>query len=511
MSLKNAKIVFRNKWVKIIAALLLSFLMVLSISSISPRKNVEKDIPVERFSAYLDEKIPYLMANYKIPGVSIAILKEGKTVWMNAYGYASIEEKREMTTDTYLRVQSISKPVTAWGVMRLIEQGKIGLDQPINQYIKEWQFPESSFSLGNVTVRQLLSHTSGLALGDFFNFYAPDKEVPSLRESLYKEVRIIQETGSAFFYSNVGFNLLELLIEEATGLDFAEYMEKKVLLPLGMKHSSFVWSNTFEPPVPNGYDLHGKVIPVYVYPEKASGGLFATVEDIATFLRAGMKDFSNNHQVLNPESIDLLYEPMVEDLGMYSLVFDGYGLGHYIEDLSGDKKAVSHGGQGTGWMTHFHSVPETGDGIVILTNSQRSWPFIASILSDWAKWNGFSPIGMERILLGQYLLWAIIGIIWFLVILQILFIGEGLALRRRQFRPFSKQSLFLRLVQFVISIALVSILLWSINQDYLFISSIFPIASVWLGISLFASAVILLLCAFFPARSEDLMSKTYKK
>jgi CubicO group peptidase (beta-lactamase class C family) len=95
-----------------------------------------------------------------------------------------------------------------------------------------------------------------------------------------------------------------------------------------------------------------------------------------------MKDFSDSHQVLKQENIDLLYEPMVGDLGMYGLVFDGYGLGYYMEDLSGAKKAVSQRGQETGWMMHFHSVPETGDGIVILTNSQCSWPFIAFILSD---------------------------------------------------------------------------------------------------------------------------------
>ena len=119
---------------------------------------------------------------------------------------------------------------------------------------------------------------------------------------------------------------------------------------------------------------------VYLYPSKASGGLFATARDIARFAAACM----NENSVLSGESIKLLYAPQSHKIGIYGLIFEAYGFGHYIEKLPNGALSVSHGGQGNGIMTHFQAVLETGDAIVILTNSQRSWPFIAYVLSDWA-------------------------------------------------------------------------------------------------------------------------------
>ncbi len=383
-TVKQNRGIFKRSLTTVLIFIVLGVSVVISTT----QYKVEKQTSLESFTAYLDERIPALMKGYDIPGVNIALVKKGRMVWSKAYGYADLEAGRKMTTDTYCRVESISKSVTAWGVVKLLEQGKIELDKPVKLYIINWEFPESDYSTGKVTIRQLLSHTAGMPLGTIGVRYSPKEDVPSLEESLSKDAVLKQEPGLSFSYSNTGFNLLELLIEEVTGHDFAEYMAEEVLNPLGMHHSGFTWSEEWEPPVPIGYDLDGNPVPVYVYPDKASGGLFATVEDIATFITAGMINFSpRGHEVLDAQSINKLYTPTVEIPGLYGLAFDSYGLGHFIESLPNDRKAVSHGGQGSGWMTHFHSVPETGDGIVILTNSQRSWPLIAHILSDWAEWN----------------------------------------------------------------------------------------------------------------------------
>ena len=121
-----------------------------------------------------------------------------------------------------------------------------------------------------------------------------------------------------------------------------------------------------------------------------------------------------------------MYTPVSENIGIYGLVFDAYGLGYYIETLPNGKLAVAHGGQGTGIMTHFHAVPETGDAFVILTNSQRSWPFIARLLSDWAQWRGFPSVGMGRMVLGEYGMWVLVGIIWFSLLLQVRRLAAGI-------------------------------------------------------------------------------------
>lgn len=100
------------------------------------------------------------------------------------------------------------------------------------------------------------------------------------------------------------------------------------------------------------------------------------------FIKAGMVNYSDTgNNVLNYRSITDLYKPVVKVPGLYGIAFNSYGLGHFIEYLPEGLKAVSHGGQGHGWMTHFHFIPEMGDGIVILTNSQRSWPLIAGVLA----------------------------------------------------------------------------------------------------------------------------------
>jgi CubicO group peptidase (beta-lactamase class C family) len=483
--------------------LVFAFLLVKFVSVIYQTKEVKKNSSLEIFTAHLEERIPALMETYDIPGVSIAIVEEGKTTWTKAYGYADLKSGRKMTTDTYLRVQSISKSVTAWGVMKLVEEGKIDLEMPVSRYLRKWNLPESDFSEEKVTIRQLLSHTAGMPLGDFFNFYSPqEKGIPSLEESLSKEAVLFQEPGSSFFYSNTGFNFLELLIEEVTGRDFSEYMEQEILTPLGMFQSSFVWRETFDPEIPIGYGLTGNAVPVYVYPEKGSGGLFASVGDIATFVSASMPAFFSGQQVLKPSTINQLQTPKVEGLGMYSLVFDSYGFGHYIDELPDGKQAISHGGQGTGWMTQFYAVPETGDGIVILTNSQRSWPFIAYILTDWGEWRGLSSIGMSRILLGIKMMWFIIGLIWAGVLWQTWSVVEELMNKNRDFSPLSNVSRPLRLTQAVVCVVILAGLIWSLNQDYLFISSIFPITSVWLGFSGFMVALVLLVSVLFPKKSS---------
>jgi hypothetical protein len=338
-----------------------------------------------------------------------------------------------------------------------------------------------------------------MPLGTIGVRYSPEEDIPSLEEYLSKDAILKQEPGLSFSYSNTGFNLLDLLIEEVTGRDFAEYMAEEVLIPLGMHQSGFKWSEKWDPAVPNGYDLNGNPIQVYIYPDKAAGGLFACVEDIAAFVTAGMTNFSHtDNKVLTAQSINKLYTPMVDIPGLYGLVFDSYGLGHFIESLSNGKKAVSHGGQGSGWMTHFHSVPETGDGIVILTNSQRSWPVFAYILSDWAHWSGFSSVGFCKIIWAQKALWAFIGLLVFILLWQVLRLGQGLISGGRQFAPLSKESRLLRLTQSGLFIVLVSVLFWAVIQDFLFISSVFPIAANWLGFSIFLCAVVLLLSALLP-------------
>jgi len=451
-----------------------------------------------RFSEYLDRRIPSLMAMYRIPGVIIAVVKNGETSFTRAYGFANIESGQKMSTGHYCRVESISKSVTAWGVMKLVEQGRIKPDEPVITYLKSWEFPESQFPTDKITVRQLLNHTSGLPLGEIGVRYAPTDRMPSLRESLTRHARPFCAPGLRFSYSNVGYHLLELMIEDVTGMSFAGYMKQEILQPLGMTDSGFEWQSSFSDKIPNGYDFKGNPVPPYVYPEKASGGLIATIKDIAAFVSAGMMNSGIKENVLRREEIIQLYTPSVNRLGFYGFAFDSYGFGHLIEELPGGKVAVAHGGQGTGWMTHFHFVPETGDGIVILTNSQRSWPFFAKVLTLWAQWNGFKRVGMTVITVSEKILWIIAGLLILIASGLLLKIAKGFIRHTRRFNPFSRINFKSRIVLTILTVLVSAIYIWALSQDYIFFTSVFPRIAGWLVFLTPAIVIVLLLVILFP-------------
>jgi CubicO group peptidase (beta-lactamase class C family) len=342
-----------------------------------------------------------------------------------------------------------------------------------------------------------------MPLGTIGVRYAPQEEKPTLKERLTEDAVLTKKPGESFYYSNTGFNILELLIEDVSGQSFAEYMNKEILMPLHMENSTFQWSKDINNKIPNGYDSKGKEIPVYVYPDKASGGLFATVEDIARFVTIGMPTFKENISVLDEEYINQIYSPVVEINGYYGLIYDYYGYGHFKEELSNGNYAVAHGGQGSGWMTHFQAVPESGDGMVILSNSQRSWPFIGYVLRDWADWRNLGTLGIEMIPLATIYMWITIGIILFAFLLQGWRLIEDYYLNKRNFHPLRKRYKYIRGIELIISLMILGLLIWEMSKPYSFLASVFPLAYQWLGIILLLEAFVLLLSSLSPKKIND--------
>lgn len=473
----------------ILISILISLLVMLFSGSLQIKRNMRADATLDEFIAHMDGRIPALMKQYNIPGCNIALVKDGEIVWTQGFGYADVASSRALTVDTPMSVQSITKSVTAWGVMRLAEKGLIDLNAPISQYLKSWQFPQSDYPAEKITTRQLLSHTAGMPLGDFTNVYAPGEAMPSNRDVMIGEAVLMREPGTGFSYSNTGYNLLEILIEDVTGQSFSEYIRTEILLPLGMESATFDIDIAATSSPPTGYNLSGEPVPVYLYPSKASGGLFATAHDIARFAAAGLK----KNPVLSAKSVDRMYQPESHKIGIYGLVFEAYGFGHYLETLPNGLHSVSHGGQGNGIMTHFQVVPETGDAIVILTNSQRSWPFISYLLSDWAQWRGFPSVGMGRIIWGHYGLCVVIGMLISASLITVLRLILAFYQQRRT---------SFRLLRVGAASILLGILIWCACQKYLFITSVFPVLSMWLGGATLVFSMVLLLSAVLPAYSD---------
>ncbi len=256
---------------------------------------------------------------------AVTLVVIGVALWSQAYGYADRDLERSMELESVFQVGSIAKSVTAWGVTLLAERGLVELDTPVGEHIHSWDFPDGETSPDAVTVRSLLSNTAGMPIGSFGNEFDPRNDtVPSLRDSLSREAYLVREPGAGFSCSDV------------TGSEFAAFMQEEVLEPTGMVNASFAWNGEIERKVARGYDLSGTTIEPYVYPEKASGGLFADVNGIARFVAAGMKGTPHNRPaVISRESIGRLYTPEARIGGVFGLVSDWYGLGHFLEEWSG--------------------------------------------------------------------------------------------------------------------------------------------------------------------------------
>ncbi|QKV17522.1 serine hydrolase domain-containing protein [Oricola thermophila] len=419
------------------------------------------DENIGTLAANLRTRVPARMEADGVAGAVIVVLRDGVPAWSTAFGIADPATGQMMVADMLFRVESLSKPVTAWGAMRLAETGRLDLDAPISGCLSRWVPPSGTKPF---TVRQLLSHTAGIGLGDYAARYDPAGPRPDLARFLDADFAQPGDPGSGFAYSDTGFALLELVMEDCTGEDFSLMMKREVLQPLGMEQASFEWTGAG---MPVGHDLHGRTVAPYVYPARASGGLLATATDIARFAAAGMAEAAQ--PVLSAQGVEELHAPAVEVGGLFGFAAEAYGLGHFVETLSDGRRAVWHGGQGHGWMTHLHMVPETGDGIVILANSQRAWPLFADVLRTWSQSLGVAPVGMTRVLLAETAArFAIAALV----------LGGIAAAWAAWRRPAGRMS---RIAAGVFALPLVCLPAWAATRDYLFLFSILPGLWPWLA------------------------------
>ena len=490
----------------------------------------------------LEREMPDLLNRYDVPGIAIAIISGGTPAWRRAWGYADSELGRRLSTDTLVRAESITKSITAWGIMRLDEEGLLDLDEPVTERITSWPAaprgrgsegePEGSAGrttgtrretrggrdvdrfqkpAARVTARKLLSHTAGITAGIVYPRFEPNEQLPS-RESVLAGTDTIPATelefepGERFAYSNPGFVLLEALIEETTGMPFAEYMREKVLSPLGMHASTFAWSERVETGLAVAHVVDGTPVSPYREPVMAHGGLYATVDDLARFVAAGaVPDTADNtdsttrstyptHPILRPESIEKMYEPHAEPTSFHALLADAVGLGHFLEVLPDGRTAVSHGGQGTGTLAWSHRVPESGDGIVVVANSERSFPVLARALSIWGDSIGARPAIARRY--AKIRAWAVAAasIAALIAVWRAVLLVFGIVRGDRRFAPTRLRSAVLLCVGAIATAAGV------IVGTHKMFAIVLPILSVYLSWSLLALGAVAAAHALFARR-----------
>ena len=322
------------------------------------------------------------LASSTTHGLAVALVHHGRLVWAAGYGVANRTTGQPVTATTRFQAASLSKPVTAWGVLRLVESGRIGLDEPIVGHLLRWRPPASPFDADGLTVRRLLSHTAGLSVHGYVGQRA-DRPLPSIVASLSGgtgdgfPVELLEAPGQRWLYSGGGYSLAQLLVEELTGRPFADYMQAEVLEPLGMTASSFRWSRTAATARP--HDAGGGPVPDFVFAEQAAAGLVTTAPDLARFLAAalaGPRGEPPGRGVLSPAGVQVALTAAPATDGRWGL---GYGLGL----TPGGDLLAYHEGANRGWRAGLALLPDRRAGIALLANGDAGSAPIDAVVQQW--------------------------------------------------------------------------------------------------------------------------------
>lgn len=306
------------------------------------------------------------MARLHVPGVSVALIRDGKIAWAKGYG-ATVAGGAPVTPDTLFQAASISKPVSAAGALHLVAQGRLDLDADIDTELAGWKLPPGPQD-SHATLRQLLSHTAGTTVSGFPG-YAGGTPVPSVTQVLdgaspanTPAVRIDTPPGTIWRYSGGGYTVVQQAIVDRGGRPFADQLADTVLAPFGMRRSTFAQPlpQTMIRQAAQPHDADGKPYPggPYVYPELAAAGLWTTPSDLARFA-IGLRDAAAGRR---PDVM-----PAALAKTMLTPVKNGYGLGVEIEG-KGPSLSFGHGGSNRGYQNTLYAFVEHGDGAVVMTN-----------------------------------------------------------------------------------------------------------------------------------------------
>ena len=349
------------------------------------------------------------MDYYNAPGLSIAVIDNGEILWAKGYGTTTHgAEAYLISPHTLFQAGSISKSITAFGALLLVQQGKISLDENVNDYLRKWKIPDNEFTeKEKVTLRRLLSHSAGTNVHGFPG-YSIDETIPSIVEILdgarpvvnTDPVRVTSTPGSELRYSGGGTTIIQLLIEDITGERFDIWMRQNVLLPLGMTES------TFSQPLPQSLSfssayghLHdGTKVPGnwHIYPEMAAAGLWSNPTDLAKFIL-------HIQATLKGNSIDLLKSDTVKEMITRQKLNDhqeiSSGLGLFIEHDS-ENLVFQHGGRDEGFLASLYGFAFRNQGVVIMINNDSAFGLIDELtnsVADAYGWPNFIPIEKEEI------------------------------------------------------------------------------------------------------------------
>ncbi|MDP8947943.1 MAG: beta-lactamase family protein, partial [Actinomycetota bacterium] len=332
---------------------------------------------VERFLERADELIVAAMNKRTTPGLGVGVVNGSVTLYVKGFGLADVEQGSPVTPKTVFRIGSITKTMTAVGLMRLWEGGRLDLDDPVNDYLRGYRVEHPDPAAPEVTFRHMLTHTSGIGelrkMTDLFRPMSglgakPDGPAPSPEEYYAGGLRPSVYPGTKWVYANHAYNVLGQLVEDISGVPFAGYMRENIFVPLGMKNTDYLRSERVREGLAQGYTFsRGRLKPVK-YTEivvKGAGSVFSSVDDMCRYVAALLRGGANEHgRVLGPETLSLMMEPH------YRLDerLPAMGLAFLLDDFDGHL-IVGHDGGWPGFLSSMLLCPGEELGVVVFANA----------------------------------------------------------------------------------------------------------------------------------------------
>jgi CubicO group peptidase (beta-lactamase class C family) len=332
------------------------------------------------------------MAELKLPGVSIAVIHDGRIDWARGFGVTRIDGP-PVTENTLFQAASISKPVFALAVLHLADAGKLDLDANVNTYLKAWKLPDNDFTRQKpVTLRAMLTHTAGLTVHGFPG-YSADSKLPAITQILdgtppanTAPIRVDIPPGAQWRYSGGGYVLAQQVLSDVTGLPLPKLMQDSVLAPLGMTRS------TYEQPLPAArlsevampYRGGGDALSEgpHAYPEMAAAGLWTTPTDLARYALGVRDALAGKSSVLSAKTARAMLTPVMQQ----------QGLGPQVGG-STVRKYFTHGGANEGYRCLLFAY-EDGEGAIVMTNNDSGGEILGEVMRTIAyvyQWPDFTP------------------------------------------------------------------------------------------------------------------------
>jgi CubicO group peptidase (beta-lactamase class C family) len=346
------------------------------------------------------------LLHHKVPGISFALIQNGEVSWAQGYGTVSAASEQAVTVNTVFQAASIAKPVTAFAVMRMKDQGVIDINADIATYLTSLTLSKGKqTSETPVTFKNILDHSSGLT-GGGYQGYEKGTAIPSDIQTFNGEAPATSKAasvettpGAIVRYSGAGYTLAEIALSDTLKQPFERIMDTWVLLQVGMQNSSFAMDYPQKDgiQVALGHEMSGKIIDGdwRVHPEQAAAGLWSTPTDLAKLAIETSKAYKGQSKLLSQASAREMLAPVMPEQDL-SEEFGGQPAMTFIIAGEGEQFLFQHGGGTLGYRCFMVMYPETGDGAVFMTNSDAGYSVgfemmrAASFVYNWPNFKGKS-------------------------------------------------------------------------------------------------------------------------